>query len=73
MSADTLTGRDLHVRYVTYDGRSWVQQHRVWDACRFMAVQQEAARRLREKDGPAASFRIEVATEADYLRQHGRG
>lgn len=72
MTTDTITGRDLYLRYITHDGRSYVQQHRAWDADRFIAAQQEAARKLREKSGPGASFRVEVASAKDYRRQRGR-
>jgi hypothetical protein len=36
-------GRDIYLRHTDKNGKSYVQQHRVWDAGRFVAAQLAAA------------------------------
>lgn len=42
---------EIHVRHTSKDGSSYVQEHRVWDAERFMAARQAEAK---QEGGKAA-------------------
>ena len=42
---------DIYVRHIDKDGRSCIQQHRVWDGERFMAARQAEARKEGGKAG----------------------
>jgi hypothetical protein len=56
-------GRDLYLRHIGKDGTSYVQQHRVWDADRFITSQVAAA--LKE-GGKALVLQI---TEDQYIKE----
>lgn len=43
MTKTPLLGRDIWVRHVLKDGKSYVQFHRVWDADLFLRTQGEEA------------------------------
>lgn len=57
-----MEARDLYLKHTDKEGRSHVQQHRVWDASLFVQTQDRAAREL---GGKAA---IELSTEEDYKK-----
>ena len=64
----TLTGRDIHLRHTDTQGKSFVQEHRVWDADRFIAAQQEAAQKLNadQKPGAPRLAKVEQITVDQY-------
>jgi hypothetical protein len=43
---ETLTARDIYMRHTDKDGRSYVQEHRVWAAARFVESQRVAAAKV---------------------------
>jgi hypothetical protein len=63
-----LVTRDIFLRHTATDGKSYVRDHRVWDADRFIAAQQAAAQKL--NDGEAAGkprlAKVEQITEEQY-------
>lgn len=62
------TSRDLYLRHTTPDGKSYVIEHRVWDADLFLAAQQQAARRVNEQQPPGAKrlARVDMVDRATY-------
>ncbi len=71
----TLAGRDIFLRHTATNGKSFVQTHRVWDADRFIAGQQQAAANL-NRDAtnqgakPAACLaKVEQITEEQYRNE----
>lgn len=68
MTTATLAARDIYLRHTATDGKSYVREHRVWDAARFVASQQAAAEKL-NADTPAGQPRkakAEQITETQY-------
>lgn len=68
----TLAGRDIFLRHTATDGKSHVLLHRVWDAERFIAAQQQSAANL-NRDAvsqgakPTACLaKVEQITEEQY-------
>lgn len=71
MSTAPMVGYDLHLRHTDKEGRSHVQQHRVWDGARFMTAQQAAAANV-NADQPADAprkARVEQITEDQYRKE----
>jgi hypothetical protein len=66
-----LLGRDVFLRHTGTDGKSYVQQHRCWDAERFLTAQQRAARDVndKEKSPDTQRARVELITEAQYHQE----
>jgi hypothetical protein len=60
----TLTARDIYLRHTDKDGESHVQEHRVWDAERFLSSQQAAA--SKEKGS------VQLSTREVYLKERNR-
>lgn len=58
-----MTPRDIYMRHTGKDGKSYVHEHRVWDAERFIASQQDAA----AKEGGKA--KAEQITHEQYLAE----
>lgn len=58
-----LTGRDLFVRVTSPNGKSHIQQHRVWDGMRFIESLQEQYRKAKD---PADRCTVALATEQEY-------
>lgn len=56
-------GRDIYLRHTDKDGKSYVQQHRVWDADRFITSQMEAALKVGGKAMVQQLTREQYATE----------
>lgn len=56
-------GRDIYLRHTDKNGKSYVQEHRVWDADRFVASQVGAA----VKEGGKA-FAQQITRE-QYLKE----
>ena len=59
-----MESRDIYLRHTDKKGKSWVQQHRVWDAALFMQSQDADARK--------ESGSVELATESDYAAQRAK-
>lgn len=74
MTAAEMVCRDLYMRHTDTGGRSWVIEHRVWDAERFVAAQAAAADQLNadvEGDGPRKA-KAEQITRDQYLKECAR-
>lgn len=56
-------GRDIYMRHTSKEGDSYVQQHRVWDANRFVLSQTEAALKVGGK-----AF-VQQITREQYLKE----
>ncbi len=68
---DRMTCRDIWLRHTSTDGKSHVQCHRVWDAERFVASQQQAAQNLNDKvegDGPRKAS-VQQITEEQFNKE----
>jgi len=68
MSTIEMVARDIFVRHTATDGNSFVQQHRVWDAERFMAARHADAAKLNGEvkgDAPRKA-KAEQITEDQY-------
>lgn len=74
MSSIEMVARDIFVRHTATDGTSTVQQHRVWDAERFMATRQADAAKLNaEVKGEAPrKAKAEQITEDQYRAERSR-
>lgn len=66
-----LMGRDVWLKHTGNDGKSYVQQHRVWDADRFIESQQKAVRDVNAKQdgGKPGLAKVEPITEEQYLKE----
>ncbi len=67
-TTETMICRDLHLRHTSTDGKSFAQQHRVWDADRFLAARQaEAANaNAKAKDDAPRLAKVELITAEQY-------
>jgi hypothetical protein len=68
---DTIICRDLYMRHTNTAGQSWVIEHRVWDAERFVAAQRSAAEKLNadvKGDRPRLA-KAEQITRDNYLNE----
>ena len=65
---DTLNTRDIYLRHTSVDGKSHVAVHRVWDAERFIASQQQAAsaENARQTANAPRKARVDQITEEQY-------
>jgi hypothetical protein len=65
---NTMNTRDIYLRHTAVDGKSYVAEHRVWDADRFIASQQKAAAAVNEKQAPGAPrhARVDQITKEQY-------
>lgn len=63
-----MLARDFHIRITAADGKNHIQQHRVWDADRFLTS--TAAAYAKDQENPC---KVTVATEADYREQQKKG
>ena len=65
---DRMSTRDIHVRHTAGDGKSHVQEHRVWDGAKFIdTLQREAAKQNADaKDPTHRQAKVEQITEAQY-------
>lgn len=66
-----MTTRDLWMRHTGVDGQSYVAEHRVWDAERFVAAQQRAAANLNAQQKPDQPrlAKAEQITEEQYRKE----
>ena len=73
-TSETMTCRDLHLRHTGTDGKAFVQQHRVWDADRFLAARQSDAAdaNAKAKDGAPRLAKVELITAEQYRAERAR-
>lgn len=70
-AASEMVCREVYVRHTGTEGASHVMEHRVWDAERFIASQQQAAKALNDKvegDGKRLA-KAEQITRDQYLQE----
>ncbi len=70
-NSDTIVGRDIYMRHTDTEGRSYVNEHRVWDAKKFVNSQAKAAADLNANvkgDGKRLA-KAEQITKAVYLAE----
>lgn len=60
--------RDIYIRHTGPDGKAFVQQHRVWDADRFMAARAADAVAANAKD-KSTKAKVEVITKQQYMQE----
>lgn len=66
-----MTTRDLWMRHTDVNGKSYVAEHRVWDAVRFVAARQQEAAMLNDKQTPGQPrlAAAEQITEEQYRKE----
>lgn len=66
-----MTTRDIWMRHTDVSGKSYVAEHRVWDAGRFVAAQQRAAADLnaKQKNDQPRLAKAEQITEEQYRKE----
>lgn len=71
MPTPELVSRDIYLRHTDADGKSRVVEHRVWDADRFIASQEEAARKVNAEQKGDAPRRaaVQQITHDQYLKE----
>ncbi len=71
---DTLITRDIYLRHTAVDGKSYVAEHRVWDAERYIAAHQKATADVNAKQdaGKPRKAAIEQITEEQYRSERKR-
>lgn len=68
MSQASISGRDIYVRHTDTNGKSHVEQHRVWDRDRFIASRQADASQANAKvegDGKRLA-KVELITAEQF-------
>lgn len=69
-----MPGRDIFMRHTNTDGKAYVMNHRVWDAERFIASQQQAVAKLnadaRQANPPKPALaKAEQITDDQYRKE----
>lgn len=69
-----MLGRDIFVRHTATNGVAYVQQHRTWDADRFIIARQLEAEKMNAevKDGGKRLAKAEQITEEQFRRERSR-
>jgi hypothetical protein len=69
MSA-AMTTRSVYLRHTDTSGASYVAEHFVWDADRFLAARQQAAKAVNDdqKPGQPRLAKVEQITHSQYLK-----
>lgn len=64
----TMEARDLYLRHTDTNGKSTNQMHRVWDADKFLASQQDEATKqnTKVKEGAPRLAKVEQITRETY-------
>lgn len=67
-------GRDLYLKRTACDGKSVIEEHRVWDADRFLTSQRKQAEKLNadQKEGEPQHAAIQQVTREQYLAERRR-
>lgn len=63
-----MAGFDLFMRHTNTDGKSHVQQHRVWDKQRFLDARSADAAQLNAKEG-SKKAKAEHITQDQYRKE----
>lgn len=65
---DRMSTRDIHIRHTAGNGKSHVQEHRVWDGAKFFDTLQREAVNLNadQKDPTQRQAKVEQITEEQY-------
>ncbi|MBT2326068.1 hypothetical protein J7E62_27445 [Variovorax paradoxus] len=73
--SETLITRDIYMRHTATDGASYVAEHRVWDADRFIAAHKKAAADVNAKQeaGKPRKAGVEQITEEQYRAAKAAG
>lgn len=71
---DNFLARDIYLRHTGPDGNVYVMQHRVWNAERFIASQEESCRKVNEdqasKSGkPCTTAKVVQITPEAYAKE----
>lgn len=63
--------RDIYLRHTATDGKSYVAEHRVWDAERFITAQQRAAADVnaKQKTDQPGKARVDQITKEQYRKE----
>lgn len=66
-----MSARDIYMRHTSPEGNSYVMEHRVWDAQRFIASCEAAALSVNEKQeaGKPRKAKAEQITREQYLAE----
>lgn len=75
MSSIEMVARDIFVRHTATDGTSTVQQHRVWDAERFMAARHADAAKLNAEvkgEAPRKAKAEQITADQYHLERNKR-
>lgn len=69
--ATQMTTHDVHMRYTDANGKTHVQEHRVWDSTRFFNTRAADAEQLNAKEENPANRRhkAEQISEAQYRKE----
>lgn len=65
-----MESRDVYLKRTTAKGKVTITHHRAWDVDRFLANQQEQARKDSARE-PKDAYQISMATEAEYKAAKG--
>ena len=67
--APQLTGHDLYLQYTDPDGRTHIQEHRVWDSEVFIAARMAEVQRANNERKPGTgAAKVELSNREAYLR-----
>ncbi len=71
MNAAAMVSRYLFMRHTNVDGEAYVQQHRVWDAGRFIETRAREAAKLNadQTDGKPRLAKAEAITEEQFRKE----
>jgi hypothetical protein len=66
--------RTIYMRHTSAEGNSYVNEHRVWDADKFIASQQKAAEvvnadHAKKNDGQVGKAKAEQITQDQYAKE----
>lgn len=66
-----MLARDLYMRHTDGNGVTYVMQHRVWDAKRFIEAQTKDAEAANASGKDGTKHKVEQITEDQYLKEKG--
>jgi hypothetical protein len=69
-----VNARTIYMRHTSAEGNSYVNEHRVWDADKFIASQQKSAEAInadhaKKNDGKAGKAKAEQITQEQYTKE----
>ena len=68
-----MNARTIYMRHTSAEGKSYVNEHRVWDADKFIASQQKAADSVNadhaKKHGAPGKAKAEQITQDQYTKE----